>query len=62
MFRDSSPKRFVNTDSASIVTSTQESIPPLVQLSEKLDANGMAGVDIRLPTFNGNGAEDPEQH
>ena len=22
----------------------------------------MAGVDIQLPTFNGNGAEDPEQH
>ena len=22
----------------------------------------MDGADIRLPTFNGNGAEDPEQH
>ena len=22
----------------------------------------MAGLDIQLPTFNGNGAEDPKQH
>ena len=56
--RASSPKRIVNTDSASTMTSAQESITPLHHSSNNPDA--MARVDIWLPTFNGNGAEDPE--
>ena len=44
------------------MNSTQESIPPLDCQSNKYDTNTMAGADIQLPTFNGNGAEDPEQH
>ena len=51
-----------NTDSASTATSAQEGTPPLDPLLEKPDANSMAGADIQLPTFNGNGAEDSEQH
>ena len=54
--RASSPKRVVNTDSASTVTSTQEIPPSLNHSLEKPDANSMAGEDIKLPTFNGNGA------
>ena len=40
----------------------QDNPPPLNQSSDNLNANLMAGHDIRLPTFNGNGPEDPEQH
>ena len=29
---------------------------------KNLDANSMAVTDVQLPTFNGNGTEDPEQH
>ena len=60
--RASSPERVVNTNSASTTTNAQESIPPLDHLLENLDNNAMAGVDIWLPIFNGNGAEDPEQY
>ena len=58
--RASSPERVVNTNSASTTTNAQESIPPLDHLLDNLDNNAMAGVDIWLPIFNGNGAEDPE--
>ena len=60
--RDSSLKIIVNTDCASNVTSTQEGTPPLNYSSDKTDAKSMDGEDIQFPTFNGNGAEDPEQH
>ena len=60
--RASSPERVVNIDSASIATSAQGSPPPLNYSLDNLDANSMARSDIRLPTFNGNGAENPEQH
>ena len=59
--RASSPERVVNTDSASTTTSTQK-VTPLLNSSDNNDANSMARHDIRLPTFNGNGAEDLEQH
>ena len=49
-------------DSASIVTSTQECPPPLYCSLNIPHTNSMVGEDIILPTFNGNGAEDPEQH
>ena len=60
--RASYPKRVVNIDSASIATSMQEGTPPLNYSSDNHDANSMVGHDIRLPTFNGNGVEDLEQH
>ena len=44
------------------MTSMQEAMPPLNLFLENLDTNLMAGADIQLHTFNGNGAEDPEQH
>ena len=59
--RASSPERIFNIDSVSIVTRVEEGTPPLNYLPDNLDANSMAGEDIRLPTFNGNGAEDPKQ-
>ena len=59
--RASSPERIFNIDSVSIATRVQEGTPPLKSFIDNLDANSMAGVDIRLPTFNGNGAEDPKK-
>ena len=59
--RASSPKIFVNNDSASTTTSVQEETTLFKHSSDNPNANSMAGHDIRLPTFNGNGAEDPEQ-
>ena len=44
------------------MTSMQEGTPPLNYSLDNPDAKSMDGVDIRLPTFNGNGAEDLEQH
>ena len=44
------------------MTSAHERTPPLEYSSDNLGANSMVGADIRLLTFNGNGAEDPEQH
>ena len=58
--RASSPERVVNIDSASTATSAQEGTPTLNYSSNKHDANSMDGHDIWLPTFNGNGAEDPK--
>ena len=58
--RASSLERTANTNSASIATSRKEGSPHLNPLSEDLDTNSMAGTDIWLPTFNGNGTEDPE--
>ena len=58
--RASSPERAINIDSASTMNSVEESPPPLNYSLENPDANLMAGADIRLPTFNGNGAEDME--
>ena len=60
--RASSLERVVNTNSASTPTSAKEGTPPLHYSSEYLDGNSMAGEDIRLPTFNGNGPEDLEQN
>ena len=61
-YRASSPERVTNTDSANTATSAHEGTPPINYSSDNPDANSMAGHDIRLPTFNGHGAEDPEQH
>ena len=44
------------------MTSSQEGSPPLNPLPENPNTNSMAGADIRLPTFNGNGAKDPEKN
>ena len=60
--RVSSPERTGNTDSASPGTSAQEGTPPLNPVPEEPHANSMAATDVRLPTFNGNGMEDPKQH
>ena len=40
----------------------QEGAPPLNPVPEYPNANSMAVTDVRLPTFNGNGMEDPKQH
>ena len=44
------------------MTSAQEGTPPLNYSLNNPDAKSMVGEDIRLPTFNGNGVEDPDQH
>ena len=49
-------------NSASPMTSVQEGTPPLNFVPKNPDANSMATMDVRLPTFNGNGMEDLEQH
>ena len=61
-YRVSSPERTTNTDNIGTVTDTMEGISLLNPLPEDPDANSMVGAYIRLPTFNGNGAEYPEQH
>ena len=60
--RVSSLERTTNSDKPGTVTNMLESMPPLNPLLENSDANSISGVDIQLPTFNGNGAEDPEKH
>ena len=60
--RISSPERTANTGSVSPVISVREGTPPMNYEPENLDANSMATMDVRLPTFNGNGMEDLEQH
>ena len=61
-FITSSPERNFNTNSTSAATSVQGSTPsPNCSLNTP-NANSMIGEDIRLPTFNGNGGEDPEQY
>ena len=58
----SSHERPMNTGSTSATTSTQ-GIPPSLNCSLSiLDVDSMVGTDIRLPTFNGSGVEDPEKH
>ena len=44
------------------MTCAQEKTPPFNQSSDNPDAKSMDGVDIQLPTFNGNGEKYPEQH
>ena len=52
----------MNTGSTSAMTSAQGSPPSLNCPLNIPDDNSMAGIDIRLRTFNGNGVEDPEKH
>ena len=49
-------------DSTSPRTTMQEGANPLNPVPKNHNANPMAVTDVRLPTFNGNGMEDPEQH
>ena len=35
---------------------------PTITVVNTVPINPMAGNDIKLPIFNGNGMEDPEQH
>ena len=58
----SSLERVVNIDSSSIVTRNKEQTPPFNHSLDNHEKNSMVGHDIWLPTFNGNGAEDPKQH
>ena len=44
------------------MTSVQEGTPPLNSEPENHGTMSMAVTDVRLPTFNGNGTKDPEQH
>ena len=60
--RVSSPGRTSNSDNTSPETSAPEGTPQLNPTPENLNANIMAKTDVWLPTFNGNGTEDPEQH
>ena len=52
----------MNTGSTIVVASSQGSPPSLNCLLNIPNIDSMVGTDIRLPTFNGNGVEDPEQH
>ena len=61
-YRVSSPENTANTDSAIPVTSVWEGTPPMNSKLENPNSNSMVATDVRLPTFNGNGTEDPEQH
>ena len=54
-YRTSSPERIVNTNSTSVATSVEGSFPSLNYSLNITDSNSMAGEDITLPTFNGNG-------
>ena len=60
--RVSSPVRTSNSDNTSPETSAPEGAPQLNPTPENLNANIMVATDIRLPTFNVNGTEDPEKH
>ena len=60
--RVSSPERNANTNGSITMTSKKEGSHPLNPFPKNLDSNSTAGAAIRLPTFNGNGAEDPKQH
>ena len=67
--RSSSPEPCVNTSSPSVGTGAQgsPSVTPvspsnLGNLVNNPSATLMAGIDVRLPTFNVNGTEDPKQH
>ena len=67
--RSSSPKKVMDISSLSARTGVQggPSVTPenpsnLGNLVNNPNATLMAGTDVRLPTFNGNGIEDPEQH
>ena len=57
-----SPSNYVHTSNTNTVNRGQgspnsQNFVPAVPLT-----NTMAGDDIKLPIFNGNGLEDPEQH
>ena len=67
--RSSLPKPLVNNSSPSVRTGAQGSpLAILVNPSNSRNlvnnpsATLMVGKDIRLPRFNGNGIDDPEQH
>ena len=67
--RSPSPEPLVNTSSPSVETGTQAnpSMIPLNLVNPRNPVNNpratlMVGTDVRLPTFNGNGTEDPKQH
>ena len=49
-------------NSTSRGTSVQEGATLLKPVLENPNTNPMAATDVWLPTFNGNGMEDPEQH
>ena len=44
------------------MTSVREGTPLVNSELENPNTNSMAAIDVRLPTFNGNGTEYPEQH
>ena len=59
-----SPEKLVNTSIQSFETSAKR-IPSVIQVNLGNLVNNpsstlMAGIDVRLPTFSGNGTEDPE--
>ena len=67
--KSSSPEHLVNTSSPSVRTGAQggPSVTPLNPANSRNLVNTpntalMVGTYVRLPTFNGNGTEDPEQH
>ena len=63
--RISSPEQLVNTSSPSaqggpLVAAVNPANP--VNPVNNPNATLIAGTNVRLPTFNGNGTEDPKQH
>ena len=67
--RSSSPKHYVNINGPSVRIGAQgiPSVTPVNPVNPGTPVNNpnatlIVGTDVRLPTFNGNGTEDLEQH
>ena len=58
-YRDLSPSEFVYTSSTNAVNSGQICLNSQNFVSTVPTTNTMAGDDIKLPIFNGNGLEEP---
>ena len=57
-----SPSGFVNTSNTNTANSGQRSSGSQPFFPNVPGVNIMAGNNIKLPIFNGNGLEDPEKH
>ena len=60
--RDLSPSVFVNTSSTNAINCRQGSLASQKFVSNVPTVNTMAGSDIKLPIFNGNGLKDLEKN
>ena len=61
--REPYPSISVNTSSTNAINRGQRSLTsPHFVPTNKVPINPMAGIEIKLPIFNGNGLEDQEKH